>query len=137
MVRAYPNQQVYFSYLTAPAAERLFERDYWSGSMHYGLEWLLRYDASPSITVGKPISGLLHNSRTLLSPAQQRRIRIVPNWQQARYFCTIYRWHPQSNAAGTRMAYRPGGRVKTLSIFRLDSLGSLLLLAAAAFHQRN
>ncbi len=140
MVRAYPNQQVYFSCLTTPAAERLFERDYWGGSLYYGLEWLLRHDAAPVITVGEPIPGLLHNNWTLLPPAQQRRIRIVRNWQQARYFCTIYRWHPQpyADSLGPEvLAYRPAGRVKVLSIFRLDSLGSSRSAAAAAFRRRN
>lgn len=139
MVRAYPNQQVYFSFLPAPAAERLFERDYWGGSMRYGLEWLLAHDASPVITVGEPISGLLHNNWELLTPAQQQRIRLVPNWQQARYYCTIYRWHPQSYADSLGpevLAYRPGGRVKVLSIFRLDSLAGPPSPAAAAFRQR-
>jgi hypothetical protein len=140
ITRAYPNQQVYFSCLSAPTAERLFERDYWGGSMYYGLEWLLRHDASPVITVGEPISGLLYNNWTLLTPAQQQRIRLVRNWQQARYFCTTYRWHPQSYADSLGpevLAYRPGGRVKALSIFRVDSLAAPLSPAAAAYRRRN
>ncbi|GAB3635515.1 hypothetical protein GCM10027422_11050 [Hymenobacter arcticus] len=140
MVRAYPNQQVYFSCLSTPAAERLFERDYWGGSVHYGLEWLLRHDASPVITVGEAIPGLVYNNRQLLTPAQQQRIRIVGDWQQARYFLTFYRWHPQSYADSLGpevLAYRPSGRVKALSIFRVDSLAGPLSPAAAAFRQRN
>lgn len=140
MVQAYPNQQVYFSCLTAPVAERLFERDYWGGSVRYGLEWLLRHEAAPVITVGEPVPGLLYNAWTMLSPAQQRRVHIVGHWQQARYFCTTYRWHPQpyADSLGPEvLAYRPGGRVKVLSIFRLDSLAGALSPAAAAFRWRN
>jgi hypothetical protein len=136
MARAYPNQQVYFSCLPAPTAERLFERDYWGGSVHYGLEWLLRHDASPSITVGGPLPLVIYNSWLMLSPAQQSRLHIAVDARQARYFLTFYREHPPTSAIGLGpevLAYRPGGGVKTLSIFRRDSLTRPLPPAASSF----
>ena len=141
MVRAYPNQQVYFSCLTAPAAERLFERDYWGGSVYYGLSWLLRHDAAPVIAVSGAVPELVYNNWLLLPPAQQRRVRVVADWRQARYFCATYRWHPQSYADSVGpevLAYRPGGRAKALSIFRVaDTLAGPLPPAAVAFRRRN
>jgi hypothetical protein len=125
IVRAYPNQQVYFSFLPTPTAERLFERDYWGGSTYYGLEWLLRHDPSPTINVSGPVPGLVYINWLLLSPAQQQRIKVLNDGQQARYFFTCYRWHPQSygDTLGPEvLAYRPGGRAKALSVFRRDSL---------------
>ncbi|MDJ0366140.1 hypothetical protein QMK33_13345 [Hymenobacter sp. H14-R3] len=139
MVRAYPNQQVYFSFLSTPAAERLFERDYWGGSVLFGLEWLLRHDASPVITVSGPLPLVLYNSWLMLSPAQQSRLHILVDERQARYFLTFYREHPPTSAAGLGpevLAYRPGGRVKTLSIFRRDSLRRPLPLPPSGFLKR-
>lgn len=126
IVRAYPNQQVYFSFLPAPVAERLFERDYWGGSTLYGLEWLLRHDPAPIITVSGQVPSLVYVNWLLLSPAQQRRVQVQNDGRQARYFLTAYRWHPQSYAdtlGPEVLAYRPGGGVKVLSVFRRDSLG--------------
>lgn len=125
MVRAYPNQQVYFSFLPAATAERLFERDYWGGSTYYGLEWLLRHDPSPTISVTGPVPSLVYINWLLLSPAQQRRVQLPADGRQARYFLTCYRWHPQSYAdtlGPEVLAYRPGGGVKVLSVFRRDAL---------------
>jgi hypothetical protein len=126
MVRAYPNQQVYFSFLPAPTAERLFERDYWGGSTYYGLEWLLRHDPSSTISVSGPVPSLVYINWLLLSPADKQRVQVLTDGRQARYFLTCYRWHPQSYAdtlGPEVLAYRPAGRVKALSVFRRDSLG--------------
>lgn len=123
--RAYPNQQVYFSFLPAPVAERLFERDYWGGSTLYGLEWLLRHDPAPVIRVSGQVPSLVYINWLLLSPAQQRRVQVLGDGRQARYYLTAYRWHPQSYAdtlGPEVLAYRPGGGVKALSVFRRDSL---------------
>jgi hypothetical protein len=125
IARAYPNQQVYFSFLPNSVAERLFERDYWGGSTLHGLEWLLRHDPAPVITVTGPVPNLVYVNWLLLNPAQQRRVQVVPNGRQARYYLTAYRWHPQpyADTLGPEvLAYRPGGGIKALSIFRRDSL---------------
>lgn len=126
LVRAYPNAQVYFSCLPAATAERLFERDYWGLSYRYGLEWLLAHDPSPVITIAGPQPSVLYVNTLILKPEQRRRLRLVPAGRAARYFLTAYRWHPQPYADSLGgpevLAYRPGGAVKTLSIFRRDSL---------------
>jgi hypothetical protein len=121
---AYPNQQVYFSCVPAATAERLFERDYWGLSYRYGLEWLLSHDPSPVITVTGPQASAIYVNQFILSPAQQKRIKLTNNGQ-ARYYLTAYRWHPQpyADSLGPEvLAYRPGGGIKALSIFRRDSL---------------
>ncbi|WP_380266707.1 hypothetical protein [Hymenobacter caeli] len=124
IVRAYPNQQTYFSCLPNATAERLFERDYWGPSYRYGLEWLLRHDPSPIITVTGPQPAIIYVNLFALSPAQQKRIRLIDS-PAARYYLTAYRWHPQpyADSLGPEvLAYRPGGGIKALSIFRRDSL---------------
>ena len=126
MVRAYPNQQVYFSFLPNALAERLLERDYWGGSTLHGLEWLLRHDPAPVITVTGAVPSLVYVNWLLLSPAQQRRVQVLTDGRRARYYLTTYRWHPQpyADSLGPEvLAYRPGGGIKALSVFRRDSLG--------------
>ena len=125
MAQAYPNQQVYFSFLPTATAERLFERDYWGPSYRYGLEWLLRHDPAPVLTVTGPQPNVIYINWLILSPAQQQRIRIATDARTARYYLTAYRWHPQpyADSLGPEvLAYRPGGGVRALSIFRRDSL---------------
>jgi len=124
IAQAYPNQQVYFSFLPNATAERLFERDYWGGSYRYGLEWLLRHDPAPVITLTGPQANVVYVNYLMLSPAQQRRLRFG-DARTARYYFTVYRWHPQpyADSLGPEvLAYRPGGGVQVLSIFRRDSL---------------
>ncbi|WP_161599467.1 hypothetical protein [Hymenobacter nivis] len=124
IAQAYPNQQTYFSCLPNAAAERLFERDYWGPSYRYGLEWLLRHDPSPTIAVTGPQPAIIYVNWLVLKPAQRRRIRLVDG-PGARYYLTAYRWHPQpyADSLGPEvLAYRPGGGIKALSIFRRDSL---------------
>jgi hypothetical protein len=126
IMRAYPNQQVYFSFLPSATAERLFERDYWGASYRYGLEWLLRHDSAPILKVTGPQQSIIYVNWAILTPEQQRRIQIVSSdSRQARYYLTAYRWHPQpyADSLGPEvLAYRPGGGIKALSIFRRDSL---------------
>lgn len=121
-VQAHPNQQAYFSCVPAKAAERWFERDYWALGNRYGLEWLLAHDPRPVLTVTGPRPTLLYASWILLTPAQRQRIRVVRD-TSARYYLDGYRWHPQSYAdtlGPEVLAYRPGGDVKILSVFRRE-----------------
>ena len=121
-IQAHPNQQAYFSCVPSEAAERLFERDYWALGNRYGLEWLLANDQRPVLTVTGPRPVLLYASWLLLAPAQQQRIRVVYD-TTARYYMDGYRWHPQSYAdtlGPEVLAYRPGGAVKILSVFRRE-----------------
>lgn len=60
--------------------------------------------------------------------SQQQRLHLV-NDERARNYLSGYRWHPQSYAdtlGPEVLAYRPGGGVKTLSIFRRAVLGRRL-----------
>lgn len=122
--RAHPNQQAYFGCLPAATAERLLERDYWGLSNRYGLEWILRHDPAPVIAVSGAQVSSLYVNWLVLPPAERERLRIVHD-QSARYYLSGYRWHPQSYADSLGpevLAYRPGGGVKVLSVFRRDSL---------------
>jgi hypothetical protein len=118
MVQDHPYQNVYFSFLPGPMAERLFERDYWALSNRQGVEWLLAHDTSPRVTVlantANPI-GFVH---LVLRPAERQRLSIGdPN---SRYFLTNYREHPQPYPADTGKEIYTiwAGGMRVLSIFQ-------------------
>ena len=120
MVQMHPNQQVYFSFLPAQTAERLFERDYWGLSYRQGLEWILAHDPAPQVNVSVVWPTPLYNNSLILSPAQRARIRYVPRTKPGcRYFLTAYRWHPQSylDSLGTEVHTVRAGKLKLLSVF--------------------
>ena len=118
MVQLHPYQQVYFSFLPAPAAERLFERDYWGASYYQGLQWLLRHRPR-ALTVSSPDAAPLVSNSLLLPPAQRARLHLRRNPARARYFITGYRWHPQSyrDSVGREIHTIRAGGIKILSIF--------------------
>jgi hypothetical protein len=108
MMRLHPHQYVYFSFLPASTAERMFELDYWGLSYREGLEWVLAHDPSEQITIsGNP--SYLDNNMLILPPSQRVRLRYIPSRAEtpteARYFLTAYHYY--------------GGRPKTYP----DSLG--------------
>ncbi|WP_143164055.1 hypothetical protein [Hymenobacter daecheongensis] len=118
MARMHPFQQVYFSFLPAATAERLFERDYWGLAYRQGLEWLLAHDAAPHLTIQVPWHYPLYNNSLILPPEQRARIRYEPS-ARARYFITGYRWHPQSylDSMGHEVHTIRAGGVRILSVF--------------------
>ncbi|SNC77164.1 hypothetical protein SAMN06265337_3744 [Hymenobacter gelipurpurascens] len=124
MVRLHPYQNLYFTLLSAPAAEALMERDYWGLTFRYGLEWLLQqHPVGPiKINVRWPWYNPLYNNSLMLTPEQRQRIRYVP-LAKADYFMTAYRWHPQTYAdsVGTEVHTLRTEGIKVLSIFRRPS----------------
>ena len=127
MVRMHPFQNLYFSFLSAPAAERLFERDYWGLSYRRGLEWLLAHQSQGPlrINVTWPSYHPLYNNTLMLPPAQRGRIHYVP-LAEADYYISAYRWHPQPypDSVGTEIYTLRVEGIKTLSIFRRPRAGA-------------
>ncbi|WP_143436673.1 hypothetical protein [Hymenobacter crusticola] len=120
MVQMHPHQQVYFSFLPAHTAERLFERDYWGLSYRQGLEWILAHDPAPQVSVTVVWPTPLYNNSLILSPAQRTRLRYVPRTAPGcHYFLTAYRWHPQSyrDSLGREVYTVRAGKLKVLSVF--------------------
>ncbi|MCA8832890.1 hypothetical protein [Hymenobacter pini] len=121
MVLDHPYQNVYFSFLPGPVAERLFERDYWGLSGREGVEWILAHDSSAVVPVAtEPRTALmLHNAQLLLPPTERARLRMVPV-AQARYFLTTYRWHPgpYPDSVGRPVYFRRVNGLTLLSVLR-------------------
>jgi hypothetical protein len=119
MVASHPHQQVYFSFLPAESAERLFERDYWGLSFRAGLQWVVDHDSAASIPVDCGMfTILLENNMAILKPEDRARLRIARDDPNAYYFAT-YRTHPEpypESQRGEVYTLRANG-IKILSIF--------------------
>ncbi|NVO84922.1 glycosyltransferase family 39 protein [Hymenobacter terrestris] len=127
MVRMHPFQNLYFSFLSAPAAERLFERDYWGLSYRRGLEWLLANQPTGPIRINATVPNYypLYNNSLMLPATQRHRIQYVP-LAEADYFMGAYRWHPQAypDTLGTEIYTLRVEGIRTLSIFRRPRAGA-------------
>jgi hypothetical protein len=120
MAQMHPHQQVYFSFLPATTAERLFERDYWGLSYRQGLEWILTHDPAPQVNVSVAWPTPLYNNSLILAPAGRNRLRYVPRTEPGcHYFLTAYRWHPQSylDSLGVEVHTVRAGPLTVLSVF--------------------
>ncbi|TGE26555.1 phospholipid carrier-dependent glycosyltransferase [Hymenobacter metallicola] len=121
IIRDHPYQNVYFSVLPGPVAERLFERDYWGLAGRRGLEWILAQDRKAQVLVGTDARAalVLHNNHLLLPPAERARV-VLTSAEQAHYFLTTYRWHPGAypTSYGPEVYSIRVNGVKILSVFR-------------------
>lgn len=88
MLRNHPFEQVYFQPLARSIAGG-FDRDYWGTSYRQGFEYILAHDASDVIPIAVAnLPGELNTQ--ILPPSERRRVRIVQQPEEARYFLTNY-----------------------------------------------
>lgn len=97
MIENNPFQNVYFNELVDnKSPERIrkkFELDYWGTSYKQSLEYILKEDNSPKINVA--VENLPGKYNIVILPLKDRnRINFV-EVQDAKYFITNYRWHPE------------------------------------------
>ena len=117
----HPYQYSYFSFLPAPSAAQLFERDYWGISTRQGLSWLLAHDHSATVAISDTLyyKDFVSNNTMLLPAADRARIHLVPH-AQAKYFFGMYRWHPAPYEAfyGTAVHEIRVAGLPILTVFR-------------------
>lgn len=120
MVTAHPNQQVFFSFLPAYEAERLFERDYWGISYHQGLEWILAHDSSAVLPVNLQDPILLENGTAFMDPQTKARFQFTAPGSKG-YFVTNYRTHPAPYLPEEQVGWEVytvyANGIKVLSVF--------------------
>ena len=97
MIANAPHQQVYFNrFVDTSTPEQLrqqFEMDYWGVSYRQAFEYILGHDDSKTINVS--VARFPGKANLRILPVEDRnRIRLsLPN--DAKFFITTYRWHPQ------------------------------------------
>lgn len=96
MIIQHPYQQVHFNILTNKKANYIrenYEMDYWGLSYKEGFEELLKLDNSQNIKVCVANISALDNCQ--LAGENSKRITIVEKIENADYFITNYRFHPE------------------------------------------
>ena len=96
MIIQHPYQQVHFNILTSKKANYIrenYEMDYWGLSYKEGFEKLLKLDSSQNIKVYVANIAALDNCK--LADEKSKRITIVDKMENADYFITNYRFHPE------------------------------------------
>ncbi len=92
----HPYSQVYFNKLISHEVQSIrknYEQDYWGLSYAQGFETLLRKDARPEIKVLVSNEAGVENHKMIQQ--QKSRIKLVNRLEEADYFITNFRYHPE------------------------------------------
>ncbi len=97
MILNAPFQQVYFNELLSFKSDEYirknFDFDYWGASYKQSLEYILDNDETEVISIAVANNPGIYNLN-ILKPEDRKRVIIVP-LEEASYFITEYRFHPQ------------------------------------------
>lgn len=100
ILQSHPDEAIYFNAFAGRSMSQVKQRydlDYWGISYREGLEWVAAHDERPAIKVkfagNEPGPGYANS--LLLADAQRRRIEITDAIEEADYFMTNYRLHPE------------------------------------------
>ncbi|MCC6146914.1 MAG: glycosyltransferase family 39 protein [Anaerolineaceae bacterium] len=121
MAQNHPHENVYFNRLGGEDMARVkrhYELDYWGLSYKQGLEYLLAYDDSETIPIyvfNRP--GRINAQ--ILPEEQRKRLAYMDKPEEATYFLTNYRWHPQPYDYSDEIYAIRVGNASIFSIFRL------------------
>jgi hypothetical protein len=121
MAAHHPYQNLYFNRLAGADMQTVkmrFDMDYWGLTYRRGLEAILERDQRPLINVYAANFAGQANA-AILPTAQSERLNFVQNMEEADYFITNYRWHPQDYPYNDEIFTLRLGNAKVLSVFRL------------------
>ncbi|MCX6245279.1 MAG: glycosyltransferase family 39 protein [Bacteroidetes bacterium] len=98
MITSHPFEDVYFNILLSKDDQYLrktYELDYWGTSYKQALEYIAANDTSSVLNIR--VANLPGEfNAMILRPEVRKRIHYVETDEQAGYFITNYRWHPQN-----------------------------------------
>jgi hypothetical protein len=120
--KLHPYEQVYFNHFVSKKNEnrrKSFEQDYWGLSFREGLNYVLVHDKRVPIKISfsnaaGPVNILA------LPPQDQKRIILVEKPEEADYFITNYRYHPQDYPYGNELYRIVRDKNTILSVFRFE-----------------
>ena len=117
MIKYHPHQQVYFNALAGKDVRRTFELDYWGLSYRQALEHVLRQDSADVVKIAVANFPGELNAR-ILTPRERRRLRYV-SLQDADYFLSNFRDHPQDYGLGSEIYSIVVGGNKIMAVYKL------------------
>jgi len=118
MIKYHPFQNVYFNTLAGNHAGDNYELDYWGLSFRRGLEFIVKSDRRPAIGLTANVMAPMINNAVFLDKQDIKRLKRARQ-QQADYFLTNYRWHPQPYNLTNEVYAISVGNNKILSVFKL------------------
>jgi hypothetical protein len=118
MFKHHPFQNVYFNILVANNAGQYFELDYWGLSFRQPLEYIIKNDKRSLIKLSANVPPPLVNNAIFLEKSDVKRLRLV-NINEADYFLTNYRWHPQEYDFNNEVFTIIVDNQKIMSVFKL------------------
>lgn len=123
MITLHPYQNVYFNRLAGndlKKAKMQFDVDYWAVSYKEALEYILKHDTRSRINIHSVTKGgLLHG--TILNSSVGDRFTFVEDINEADYFLTNYRWHPEDYNYENEFFSIERNGAKITTVFRLRS----------------
>ena len=121
MVRNHPFEHIYFNRLAGrdmAEIKQKYELDYWGLSYRKALEYIVRTDTASTIRVSTiNLPGMVNS--TMLSRRDRARIKYVSLDEQADYFITNYRFHPEPYQIPHEVFAVRVGNASIVSVFRL------------------
>lgn len=121
MVANHPLEHLYFNRFAGrdmAEIKQRFELDYWGLSYRKALEYIVRSDSSAIIRVHAANYPGMVNA-IMLRSSDRQRIRFVPSVQEADYFVTNYRFHPEDYPYPREVFSVRVGNASVASVFRL------------------
>jgi hypothetical protein len=118
IIRYHPFQGVYFNTLAGNNVGQKFELDYWGLSFRQGLEYIVKSDKRPVISLSANVILPMMNNSIFLKEQDIRRLKLA-DIHQADYFLTNYRWHPQPYQLANEVYTVSVDNLKIMSVFRL------------------
>jgi hypothetical protein len=118
MIKNHPFQNVYFNKLAASNAGQNFELDYWGLSFRQGLEYIVKNDKRPVIKLAANVPQICMNNTIFLEKHDISRLRLT-HINQADYFLTNYRWHPESYPLNQEVFTIAVDNQKIMSVFKM------------------
>ena len=122
MLNNHPYQNVYFNRLAGEDMARVkrhYELDYWGLSYKQGLEYILAGDPSDTIKVNVFNAPGEINAR-ILPPEKAERLVYIKTPEEADYFLTNYRYHPEPYDYENEVYSIKVGNASILSIFQMN-----------------
>ncbi len=121
--KLHPYEQVYFNHFVSKKDEnrrKSFEMDYWGLSFREGLEFIMKEDSSSLIKIHFSNAAGPQNI-LYLSETNKKRIIVVEDIEDADYFITNYRYHPEDYNYKNEIYRIERDKNTVLSIFKFDN----------------
>lgn len=121
MIRYHPYQNVYFNPLAGrdmKVIKNNFELDYWGLSYREALEYILENDKGETIKI-YVTEGVGFFNRNILKPGDKERLIYVENPEEANYFISNYRYHPDEYPYENEFYSIEIGGAKIMIVYKL------------------